>query len=143
MLGLLEGHRVVGHVHRGLGVAKEERRAVELEDAHVVEERAEEEYLLGGERGAEVLGLGARQRHGTLGFAKPMEGTSEEGKDGAAARESGGPTRINEGDKRARGGRMEVESTSLGAVEVDENADGGVEGLQGVTGRPESGRFLM
>ena len=57
VLGLLECHRVVRHVHSRFGITEEQRGVVELQNAQVVEERAEEKYLLCSQRGAEVFGL--------------------------------------------------------------------------------------
>ena len=64
-----------------------------------------------------------------------MKRATEEREDGTATRKLGRPTRVNEGDKRARGGRMEVEAARFGAVEVDEDADGGVEGFDARVGK--------
>ena len=58
-----------------------------------------------------------------------MEDAPKDGEEGAATRKGSSPTRINEGDERTGDGRFVYEASALGSIEVDENADGGIEGL--------------
>ena len=63
-------------------------------------------------------------------LAEPVKRAAIDAEERATAREGGGPAGIDEGDERSSRGRAVIETAVFGAVEVDEDADGSIEGFE-------------